>query len=157
MVLLARLSHALLRHASPAFQTLYLRFDLQCWTMFARCARIDPAGATTHALLRHASPAFQTLHIRFDLQTWTLCARCLPFEFVSFFSHHFAFFFWLSQCTLRVCACPSPIRDARGLVLPARLYSCSLRHAKCEPDIPGNTPKHTTILPLHTLPTHFLD
>jgi hypothetical protein len=35
------------------------------------------------------------------------------------------------------------------LVLLARLYSCSLRHAKREPGIPGNTPKHTTTLPLH--------
>jgi hypothetical protein len=39
----------------------------------------------------------------------------------------FANFFWLSQCTLRVCACPSPIRDARELVL---LHGST--HALCE-------------------------
>jgi hypothetical protein len=100
----------------------------------SRCARIDLAGTTLPMLFcdtraRH-SRSFQVLHLRFDLQYWPLCTLRLPFEFVSFFSNHFVIFFWLSQCTLRVCACPSPIRDARGWVLLARLYLCSLRHAR---------------------------
>ena len=52
-------------------------------------------------------PGIPDSALSIHLQCWTLCARCPPFEFVSFFSHHFAIFFRLSQFDLQCWTLPA--------------------------------------------------